>query len=276
MTKLRAHPTKPNEIEGRRLGYVRPAVRPTAPRLSAYMGAAPANLPAQVDYLNAAAMESIKRYFLNDSLGCCVISDLAHRIGVHSANESGAAVIPTDAEVNKVYRYFSPRDTGCVISQVLNYYRDTGLQLGGKVRKIDGYVSVDWRNPDLLKAAILLFGNVQIGFALPQEWYKSADKSAWDVTSTRIVGGHDVGGFAYDEDGVTIATWAGTRKFLWKALGSTRYVSECYSVVAPEWYEKDGVSATGLDVAALKADLARLGDGSLPPIAPPIDWSAWD
>lgn len=264
-------------IAGRKLGCVIPKVRPSALSLSSYMATAPANLPESVDYLIPAAMEGIRRMYLNDHYGDCVFADIAHKLDVLAANESGKPVLASDHEIEQVYLHLSPYDQGIPIATALDYWRDSGIMLGGKLRKVDGYVSVDWRNPDLLKVALLVFGNLQIGIKLPPKWHASADGDVWDFAPLGIKRyGHDIGGFRYDAKGVTIATWGGLRLMPWEVIASGRYVTECYAVLAPEWYEADGISATGLKVDDLKGDLAKIGSGDLPPISPAIDWSPYD
>ena len=51
------------------------------------------------------------------------------------------------------------------------------------------------------------------------------------------------------------------------------YVTECYAVLSPDWYNADGLAPSGFDVAGLRAALAALGGGRLPdgPTPPPVD-----
>src|ERR1039457_2901176 len=85
--------------------------------LGAYFDAqaAAVDLPVSTNWL-AKAQDSIKRIYLNDRLGDCVIASLAHLIGLWTGNASGTAVQATDAEINAIYRIWNPRgDGGCDI-----------------------------------------------------------------------------------------------------------------------------------------------------------------
>jgi hypothetical protein len=176
-------------------------------RLSKYLKA-PTPPPA-VDYA-AKASASLSRMYLNDRFGDCVIAGKAHAIGVWSANESGTPILATDDEIYAAYQGIcGPGDNGCVITHVLDTLRDRGIVLGGKARRIDGYVDVDWTNQVEVQVAILLFGAVTIGVNLPAAWQGAA--KVWDVTNTGIVGGHDVTLVGYDAARVTVSTWGSTR-----------------------------------------------------------------
>jgi hypothetical protein len=235
-------------------------------RLSKYLKA-PTPPPA-VDYA-AKASASLSRMYLNDRFGDCVIAGKAHAIGVWSANESGTPILATDDEIYAAYQGIcGPGDNGCVITHVLDTLRDRGIVLGGKARRIDGYVDVDWTNQVEVQVAILLFGAVTIGVNLPAAWQGAA--KVWDVTNTGIVGGHDVTLVGYDAARVTVSTWGSTRDLTWRALTSRRWVEEAYVMLSPDWYAADGISPSGFDAAALKADLEAIRNGEIPPITPPV------
>lgn len=252
-----------------KLGRLTPVARTPTPKLGRYLDAAATPPPATADY-SARAMDALKRMYLNDRLGDCVIAGKYHLIGLWTGNDAGAPVQGTDKEVNATYRVFSPwGDRGCNIAQVLDYFQQTGLVAGGKTYKIDGYISVDWTNADEVKAAIYLFGGVTIGMNLPGA-YESTD--VWDVTRSRIVGGHDVEGVGYDADHVFISTWGKIVRMTWAAFTSRNWLDECYASLSPDWYGQDRMAPCGVDVAALKSDLDALGNGHLPPFSagPPV------
>lgn len=262
------------------LGRVKPKARPRTLHLGNYLDPMlAAALPDSCDYATA-ALASIKQFFLNDQQGDCVIADLGHAIGVWTANESGSPLIPTDAEIQAMYNKLKagPGDSGCVITDVLDAWTANGVTVGGQVHKIDGYVAVDWRQKPLIQAAILVFGGVRLGIDLPEAWANTTDGQTWAATNTRVVGGHDVRGISYDTNGVWIATWAGKRLIPWDVLTTSRYFDEAYTEMSPDWYAKAGSSPAGFDAATLKADLALVGAGTLPPIVAepaPWDWSGF-
>ncbi len=230
--------------------------------------------PDAVNY-GAKAPNVIKKMYKNNQLGCCVISSRFHQFGIVNAVESGVEVFGTDNEVVSVYHSFcGAGDNGCNMSAVNQLQQTKGMTIAGVNRKIDGFASIDHTNIELTKTVITVFGGCNVGMSLPQAWYSSADGSDWASTNTRIVGGHEVQAFGYDEKGVWISTWAGTRRILWSAWTSTRWIDETYIALLPEWSSKDGVSAAGIDTAGLKRALDQVANGQVPvlpdPVVPPV------
>lgn len=249
------------------LGRIAPKARPQALRLSAYLQAGYHLPPLPVDW-GSKATASIGRMYMNDTLGCCVISDAYHRVGVWTANESGAAVVGTDQEVVNTYRIWNPgsQDNGCVITDVLNYCRDHGISLNGVNHRIDGYVSVDWTNWDEVLVALYLFGTIPLGVNLPEAWLNS---DTWDVTTSQIVGGHDIPAVAMlDAGGVNIASWGRLYRVTKAALTSRQWFEEAYAPLSPDWYVKAMRAPNLIDYITLKADLDKLGGGIIPDIGP--------
>lgn len=230
-----------------------------------------------VDYYTKAA-PSIAQVLGNDRLGDCVIASLLHRLGVYTANDpdSGGIVVATEQEATSQYRAFcGPGDRGCNIPAVLDIARSQGYIAAGNRYKIDGYASIDWRSKDLVKAALQLFGALCIGINLPNAWTQNG---IWDVTTTGIVGGHDVPPLGHGDgvhvlntnsDGVVIASWGRLYLITWPAFTSTRWVEECYCILSPNWTNNDQLAPSGVTVNELKADLAKLANGTLPDVPDP-------
>jgi hypothetical protein len=236
--------------------------------------------PAAVDY-SPKALESIRRMYVNDQLGCCVISSLYHGLGVVSGNHGPTCLVVPDSVVRDVYRrwaYVPGQDTGCIISDVLDRQRDTGVPLAdGSIAKTDGYVVVDNTQKELVKAWVHVFGGGPIGINLPQAWTAGGDGSTWDVPTGRgasVVGGHDVRVVGYTDRGVIISTWAGLRTITWAAFlkkprnQSDWGVTECYAVLHPQWYAADNLAPNGVDVVGLRKALATRNP-NVDPITPP-------
>lgn len=253
-----------NLVETVKLGRIRPKSRPQALRLAVYMSTASAP-PDTVDYYTKAAA-SISHMYLNDTYGDCVIAGKYHAEGVWSANEGGTAVTGSDQEVYSAYQTIcGPGDNGCVITDVLDYFKNKGLSFNGVTKKIDGYVAIDWTNKLQVQVALYLFGAITIGINLPEAWTSSA---IWDVTNTQIVGGHDVTVVGYNSQGVQISSWGRVYTITWPAFTDRRWLEESYAILAPDWYSKANVSPCGVDLSTLQADLAKLGSGTIPPIDP--------
>ncbi len=223
--------------------------------------------PTTVDFASK-AMKSINQMYGNDQWGDCVIAGKMHGIGVWTGNDSGVAAVGTTAEAVASYHAIcGPGDQGCVIVEVLDVMKTKGLTVGGQKHTIEGYVAFDWTNQLETQTATYLFGGGCIGINLPQAWMNAP--AVWDVTNTSIIGGHDVQIVAYNPQGVVIATWGGTRTITWAAFLSDRWIDEAYCMLSPDWYGKDGVTPLGVDVATLRADLALIGQGVVPPIPSP-------
>lgn len=246
-----------------KLGRIRPAARPPALDFSKYLtlGSPP---PVKVDYA-AKAMASLKRVYLNDKYGDCVVAGKYHQVGIWSGNDTPTTIVGTDQEVYGMYQKIcGPGDNGCVITAVLDYFRQMGLPFGGVTHKIDGYVTADWTNKLLVQVGIYLFGGGTIGVNLPQSW--TCTNCVWDVTNSQIVGGHDVCLCGYDEKGVQVSTWGGICTITWQAFLSRKWVEELYFMLGPDWYNNDQLAPNGVDVAALKRDLQLINSGTIPPI----------
>lgn len=218
-------------------------------------------------YTKAAA--AIAHMYLNDQLGCCVISSAFHQVGLWTGNETGTPVVGTDKEVLASYRIWNPgnQDNGCVITDVLDYTRDHGLPFNGVIHKIDNYVSINWTNWDLVQAALYLFGSVKLGINLPSAWLNNA---IWDVTNTAIVGGHDVPGVGtlLSPNKVRIASWARTYDITQAAFTSKKWLEEAYVPLSPDWYAKANQNPVGISADDLRSDLAKLDNGTIPPLDP--------
>lgn len=155
--------------------------------------------PVPATNWRAKALASIKRMYLNDTEGDCVIAGKYHSVGVWTGNEVGTPAVGTDAEVQSMYMGIcGPGDQGCVITTVLDYMKAKGLPFNGVLHKIADYVSVDWTNKLLMQVGIAVFGTVTLGINLPQAWMDAPDGGTWDVTTTPIIGGHDVPCFTGD------------------------------------------------------------------------------
>lgn len=241
--------------------------------------AAAAAPPAKIDY-GTQAMDAIKRMYLNDTYGDCVIAGKYHGIGIWTGNDDTAgqqaALQGTDNEVlNSYHTICGPGDNGCVITDVLDYWKKTGLICAGQTHKIDNYVAVDWTNKLEVQVALLLFGGIDIGINLPQAW--TSTNTTWSTPSgsgARVVGDHDIRVFDYNETGPRAATWGGIVQFTWdaflhKASGNSWGIEEAYTNLGADWYGSDKLAINGVDAATLAADLSAIGGGTIPPIDPP-------
>lgn len=228
-------------------------------------------LPSSTNWREKAAL-AIARMYLNDQEGDCVWASNIHLLGVTSANDSdsGGIVQATDNEVHSQYQQVcGPGDNGCVITRTLDWGITNGWKAGGKTYKLAGYASVDWTTWDLLRACCQDFGGFKIGINLPDAWTGSA---IWDVTNTRIVGGHDVYVIDFDSSYLYLSSWGRIYKMTKAAALSTRWLEEAYVVLSPTWTGPDQTSPSGYDVAGLVAAMEAIKGGNVPvdPTPPPV------
>lgn len=255
-----------------KLGRRRPDVLPQVVPLRNYLlRDIPTPRPV-VDY-TAKALASIRRVYLNDQLGCCVVSGKMHQIGIWSGNDAAAPVLFTDQDVVRYYSIIggyvpgNPRtDRGCSIVAALNYMKSTGFN----GHKIVGYVGVDVTDKVESQVAIDLFGGVTLGLNLPDAWIKAAhDGAVWGPAQANPNNGHDVCVTGYNDVGVQIATWGMIITITWAAFADKRVVEECYAEVGMDWVGPDGKSPPGVALTQLLADLQLLDGGQIPPLGPP-------
>jgi hypothetical protein len=256
-----------------RLGRIRPASRPMAPRFRALMkGLAAAPLPPSRDW-SAKAMASLRQVLGNNDQGNCTCASLFHRFGVWSGNDGPATIVGTTAECLSLYHQIGgPGDNGLVITDVLDWAKSRGVVIGGKTYKIDGYCSVNPTDADEVKAAVQILASPNIGFNVPSEWMgrNTYDGAVWrKPKSYRFVGGHDVTLTGYTETGPIVSTWGMLITMAWDAFTDARIVDEMYGSVAPAWYGADGVAPNGFKVADLAAAMSSFDSGDLPDWEPP-------
>lgn len=251
---------------GRKAPYQRPQNLYSL-RLEHYFDEASASPPPETNY-RAKAAPALARMYRNNVEGCCVISGKAHALGVWSTNDSDSAgmILATDQEIEQQYvGICGPGDQGCVITDVLNTFKQKGFIAGGKKYIIDAFMAADWTNKALVQVAQYLFGATTIGINLPQAWTQNA---VWDVTNSPIVGGHDVTPIDTSKDGVYVSSWGRIYLITWAAFLSRKWLEEYWLMLSPNWYNSDKLAPCGIDAVTLKADLAKLNSGVLPDITP--------
>jgi len=130
-------------------------------------GALPAPQPA-IDWLSAVPAFPM---YGNDVHGDCAIAAIGHMVQVWTANvarigtrDSGLGPpTPSEDEILRVYQTLSPDDDGCVLLEVLNYWRQNlicGVQLGA-------YAQVNPGDLDEVKVCLEIFGGLYAGAQLP-------------------------------------------------------------------------------------------------------------
>jgi hypothetical protein len=198
--------------------------------------------------------------FLNDQLGCCTCTSLAHAMQVWTANQ-GKEVQVNDSDVRTMYNAVNGgHDDGAVMMDVLDRYRKVGFA----GRRLGAYCAAEFGGPDPfreIKESIALTGGVYLGVALPKS---AQNQEIWDVPDNiprrqrgdwepGSWGGHAIYAGAYAKGGLTAITWGQEKKITWKWL--KYYGSEAYALISPEWVSRKKKAPNGIDLAELLADV---------------------
>ncbi len=204
-----------------KLGKKSPRHDPRTLQFATYVE--PSALPApppSVDY--STAVKVPWGMMRNDTVGDCTCAAAGHLIMEWTANV-GSEVTPGDPEVIAAYAAitgYDPKtgahDDGAVETDVLNYWRKTGI--GG--HKILAYTALEPSNRQHVKDAVDLFGGCYIGLALPTS---AQTQTVWSVPPGGAVGpgapgswgGHAVPVVAYDSHGPTVITWGAPKRMTW-------------------------------------------------------------
>ena len=106
----------------------------------------------------------------SNGVGDCVLAAGYHWLMVANKMETGQdSPIPTDSEIlSTYYKLTGGSDSGLNELMFLNYFRQTGIPIQGKIYKIHGFVSIDWKNHDELVDAMYYMKNLFVGLALPK------------------------------------------------------------------------------------------------------------
>jgi hypothetical protein len=248
--------------------------RPAQPRLrlSPHLRTA---APSQrsVDYQSGISFP----VYQNDKIGDCAIAGPAHEMQLWSYVGRGKLFTATDRSVVEAYSAVSgydpstgENDDGCVLQDVLDYWRKTGIA----GQRILLFASVDVSRDDEVDAAIEQFGSLLLGLRLPVTASQQLDEGKpWDfVSSSRdgapgSWGGHCVSVGAFDRDrGVrSCVTWGAVQEMttaFWRY-----YVDEAWVVVDELWVDLDHDGRGPVDLYSLGQEFSALTgeDNPLPP-----------
>ncbi len=213
----------------------------------------------------------------NDSLGCCAVAGPYHMLMGWNAEGKKAFDI-TDEVVQQTYSDISgydpndpSTDKGCVLRDVLKYWKNTGFaDAEGNRHKIGAFAQLDQEDHKEVKVAQYIFSYLNIGFMVPayaMEQFQNGQPWTVQTENDDIEGGHCVipGGYGkyegtvagYNEDGVYVITWGAVQFMDWGFWD--KYVDEVWVVFDTDFLI-NGESPDGFDVAQLQADLRALGD----------------
>lgn len=248
--------------------------------LKNYLSPSIAAPPSATNY-RAKAMPSLRRMYMNDSLGCCTISAKAHLKGLVTGNaDGGSPVLFPDSQIVSWYQTitgYKPNDPstdrGADMQSVLNWFVKNGY--GAGTQKPVGYVAVDLSNKAQVAQAVYLFEGTDAGLSLPDSSispFPSKD-GEWNFSgSPDSENGHDPPIVDYDANGVYLATWALIMHVKWAdfcRIGSGANGGEGYILCDPDMIAKaSGKAANGLGITELLTDFDKIYGGNVPIPAP--------
>lgn len=232
--------------------------------------------PENVDFTGPAGV-GLSKIYMNNRLGCCVISGFLHVKGLLTAN-SDKEILYTDDQVVKDYSavggYVPGRpntDQGCNEIDAINYYMTHGWPDGSKAL---GYLKVNPKDLKSCRVAAWLFEHLIYGCGLPNTWLSpSGNGFVWQAGRNNSANGHCfITPGKYDGGGFGISTWGLVGSMTNQAMVTN--IAECYVLLDESLVSKINRKApNGMDWAALIDDWNSLG-GNIPK-PPPMNFS-WD
>jgi hypothetical protein len=205
----------------------------------------------------------------NDDYGDCVFAGAAHETMLWNKLRGGVDVPMATQTTLQDYSDvtgFDPADpgsdNGTDMLEALSYRRSTGVRDAKSNRhKVSAYVALTPGDFDQAIQACYVFGAIGIGFLVPDTIWDQWDQGEyWDLVdkAAPIDGGHYVPGVGSRNSAarITIITWG--RRWQMTRAFYEYYVDEAYAMLSEEQLRADGTGIHGLDLAALKADLAAL------------------
>jgi hypothetical protein len=203
----------------------------------------------------------------NDRYGDCVCAAIGHAILEDTSDTGGPTIQPTTAQVLQLYSTvtgnegaaFDPQtganDNGCVIADALNEWRKNGF-IG---HKLGAFAAINPRNIANIKAAISLFGTVNVGLTMP---VSAQSQSTWFVSQGGDAqpgswGGHSIILLGYNKKILYGITWGQLQYMTWQWLAA--YCDEAWALLSYDWVSGSAPAPSGFNLAQLKKDLADLG-----------------
>lgn len=223
--------------------YFSTAILPYAPQTSHWPNAAPLGM------------------LMNDTIGDCAIAGPLHMERIWS-KANNIDYTPTDTEALAAYSAVSgyvpgddSTDTGCVLLDVLKYWKNTGI--GG--RKIGAFVQVDPSNHMHVEHASFFFGGLLVGVNLPVS--AQTQELVWDVPPTGLSGsgapgswgGHCFSSPGYTQKTLDTITWGERISQTWKFWDA--YVDECYAILSLDFILNSNLAPNGFDLISLQQDM---------------------
>lgn len=202
----------------------------------------------------------------NDTYGDCGVAAFEHYRMAKAGALNGGFVIPSDAETESLYFTYGlaqgepgPQpDQGVQNATFLKWLFDEG--------HISGYAQVDHTNADEVHAAMIDFNGVLVGVNLTDDAQQLFGQGLpWTIAQGETADpnmGHDILLVKYDQSGDTFVTWGAEQASTIGWDGAC--VDEAWVIISTE-----DAARSGIDLAALQAEIKALGGTETPPA--PVD-----
>lgn len=239
--------------EAGKLGKLGPQFPVGLRELAAY---APEPLPppaAGVDFTTAASSWPMNG---NDQYPDSTVAAAAHCLQAWNAEASAPYPVPDEADCVSAYLQLAgDQDAGLVESQLLSHWMSSGLW----GTRITGYAPVNVHDVNTLRQCVDLLSGVYGGIQLPANARPQfSEGRPWALARgwqhEPVEGGQAVAILGYDDSWLYAVVWGAVQEMAWDWWHT--YADEAWAVLSPE-LDGPGV-VRGIDVDALKADLARL------------------
>ena len=190
----------------------------------------------------------------NDTNGCCTFAGIDHvRQAALRVVGLPAVSLGADVVVKEYYDYTGGQDSGADEAGVLQRWQTRGI--GGT--KIDSFAPINHADHTAMMLGMQIFGALYVGFNVPADYSDLfAGGQPWDVSGRQIVGGHCVIIGDYDPDYLYTVTWGAWQKMTWRAW--EQFGDEAWVVIPEEFVSANAGPVAGMDLAALRSDLAQL------------------
>lgn len=202
---------------------------------------------------------------LNDTLGDCGPAAVLHCIQQRLAY-AGNPVVPTDAEVTKVYEELGgyvpgdpSTDQGVDFYQSMNLWTSKGVPGPAGTDKLSGYVTIGHENPNWLEFAIWKFGGVHLAIACPESWAQT-DPYVFDLPIGQIAGGHWVYLCGYEPTALGVEydciSWGARHRMTQRAAKQVTQAAAC--ILDRDWLTATGVDPAGISWALEEAAMQEI------------------
>jgi YD repeat-containing protein len=213
--------------------------------------ASPWNPPPSWDWDLEQGNPCPARMYLNDQLGCCVISARANATTRLEYQEQGTLITIPDADVSSEYYHESGGvDSGLYPIESMNAWR-RGWMAANRFYNIHAWMNVSPQDRQQVAEAAIVGQGLQAGMRLPISAADQIDAGKpWDLVSgprgeAGSWGGHMTYLSGYDADGVTMWTWAKRQRATW------RWVAEYVDFLAIAVDDVNAPRASVLDAPRL-------------------------